>query len=340
MKRIVFFMLLCLLLLSCAKMKPPGLIREENPELPLFIPEGFPTLNPSIYKNRPTKYGVSLGKALFQETRLSGDNRISCSSCHRPSNAFADNYKQARGIYGRVGLRNTPPIQNLAFMNLYNWDGHIQQIEKQPLVPIISQEEMDASVVEIIKKLERDDAYKTLFNKAFGDDKITPDRIYRSLAQYMYTLISFNSKYDLVQRNAGARFTDSEQRGYAIFKKKCTPCHNTALFTDQSFRNIGFPTNPNPEEVGRARVTGLDKDRMRFRVPSLRNVEYTAPYGSFGQFGTLKEVLDYLDQGVLPADNLDILLKNQGNRIAMSEQEKEDIINFIKTLSDPIFVDH
>src|SRR5690606_9061451 len=116
------------------------------------------------------------------------------------------------------------------------------------------------------------------------------------------------------------------------------PTRRSSDLSDQSFRNIGFPVNPSTEEAGRARVTGMPDDWMRFRVPSLRNAEYTAPYGSFGQFATLKSVLDYFDSGVLAADNLDPLLKANGNRIPMTEQEKHDIIDFIKTLSDPTFV--
>ena len=110
------------------------------------------------------------------------------------------------------------------------------------------------------------------------------------------------------------------------------------MFTDQTFRNIGFPVNTNSNEAGRARVTGDPKDYMSFRVPSLRNIEYTAPYGSFGQFATLKEVLDYLDNGVIAADNLDPILKNNNNRVPLTEEEKEALISFMKTLSDPNFI--
>ncbi|MGE8381610.1 MAG: cytochrome-c peroxidase, partial [Sphingobacterium sp.] len=149
---------------------------------------------------------------------------------------------------------------------------------------------------------------------------------------------SANSKYDRVKRNEGERFTAEEERGYITFKSKCTSCHGTELFTDQSFRNVGFPLNPNPEEAGRGRVTGRHADQMAFRVPSLRNAAYTAPYGSFGQFPTLRSVLDYFDKGVLEAENLDPILKENGNRIPLTEQEKQDIIAFIETLSDPTFI--
>ena len=340
MKKVLLILCTLLLLLSCHRgdiivPKPNG-----NPEISLNIPHGFPPLNSSVDGNRPTKYGVALGEKLFHEKKFSGNNTISCASCHNPSRAFADNEVQAVGIHGRVGLRNTPPIQNLAFMKFYNWDGNMLQLEKQPLVPIITHEEMDSSILTVIGKLTDEHEYKEMFRKAFGDEKITPERIYRSLAQYEYTLISANSKYDSVKRNEGAVFTESEARGYRIFRQKCESCHSTELFTDQSFRNVGFPPNPSTEEAGRARVTGAPEDYMSFRVPSLRNAEYTAPYGSFGQFPTLKAVLDYFDQGVLDADNLDPILKENNNRIPLSEGEKEDIIAFIKTLSDQLFVEN
>ena len=125
--------------------------------------------------------------------------------------------------------------------------------------------------------------------------------------------------------------------GYQAFQQKCASCHSTELFTDQSFRNIGFPLNTDSNEAGRARVTGNMEDYMSFRVPSLRNVEYTAPYGSFGQFAALKDVLDYFDSGVLDAANLDPLFKNNGNRIPLTEQEKAHLISFLKTLTDHTF---
>ncbi len=326
------------LLLSCSREDPIDSILFDNPEIPLNIPQGFPSLNPSVEKNKPTRYGVELGEKLFHEKRFSANNTISCASCHKQSNAFADDNAQAIGIYGRVGLRNTPPIQNMAFMKFYNWDGSKLRLENQPLVPIITHEEMNSSIIEVIAKIKEDSAYKILFHKAFGDENITSDRIYGSIAQYQYTLISANSKYDKVKRDEGEAFSESEARGYQVFQLKCASCHSTELFTDQSFRNVGFPSNPSIEEAGRARVTGITADLMRFRVPSLRNVEYTAPYGSFGQFATLRDVLDYFDNGVLVADNLDPVLKENGNKIPLTEEDKQDIILFLKTLSDDTFV--
>ncbi|MFB9055799.1 cytochrome-c peroxidase [Mariniflexile ostreae] len=310
----------------------------DNPEVILSVPLGFPELNPAVNQNKPTKYGIELGEKLFSETRLSANNTISCASCHMQSSAFADHNKQAIGIEGRVGLRNVPPIQNLAFMFFYNWEGSKLQLEQQTLVPIITHEEMDSSILDVIGKIQKDPSYKELFIKTFGDDKMTPERIFKSISQYEYSLISANSKYDRVIRGEGETFTESEAQGYQIFKQKCASCHSTELFTDQSFRSIGFPLNLDSNEAGRARVTGNMTDFMSFRVPSLRNVEYTAPYGSFGQFATLRDLLDYLDNGVLESDNLDPIFKDNDNRIALDIQEKIALISFMKTLSDSEFI--
>lgn len=336
MKKIFLFLILILTLSACSTNDYETIVYE-NPEIAFDIPDGFPQPNPSIYTNKPTKYGVELGKLLFNDKRFSANNSVSCASCHIQANAFADNNIQAIGIEGRIGLRNTPPIQNLAFMKFYNWDGSKLNLESQPIVPIVTHEEMDSSILEIIGKIKDDLQYKKLFKKAFGDENITAERIYRSIVQYEYTLISANSKYDRVVRNKSESFTENEAKGYEIFQQKCANCHSGELFTDQSFRNIGFPINMNTNEAGRARVTGKPEDFMSFRVPSLRNVEYTAPYGSFGQFATLKDVLDYIDNGVLPADNLDPIFKENGNRIPLTEDEKEYLIAFMRTLNDNEF---
>lgn len=337
MKKIVSLLSLVFLLTSCSSDDAEPFYYD-NPEISLNIPSDFPELNQFISLNKPTKYGVELGEKLFSEKRFSTDNSISCSSCHIQENAFADHNPQAIGIEGRIGIRNTPSIQNLMFMKFYNWDGSKLQLETQALVPIITHEEMNSSILEVIGKIKGDAAYKDLFRKAFGDEEVTPDRIYKSIAQFEYTLISANSKYDKVKRNQGEAFTESETAGYETFLQKCVSCHSTELFTDQSFRNIGFPINTNSNEAGRGRVTGIPADFMSFRVPTLRNIEVTAPYGSFGQFPTLKSVLDYFSNGVLDAENLDPIFKDNTGKIPLTEEEKTNLIAFMKTLTDYDFL--
>lgn len=343
MKKIIFIIGITSLLSSCRNEVEQPISVTDNPLLKIEIPANFPAFNQLHSENPPTQYGVELGKKLFHDPILSGDNSVSCATCHQKQKAFADSNTKAVGIHGRVGLRNSPPIQNMAFMNLYMWDGAVLDLKEQPRIPIVNPDEMDSSVLQIIAKIKTNKDYINLFQKAFGDDlsdnKTAVNHLLRSLAQYMSTLISANSKYDKVMRNEGETFTPIEQQGYTIFQNKCATCHSGALLTDESFRNIGFPKNPDRvEEKGRAKVTGRAEDLYKFRVPSLRNIEYTAPYGSFGQFATLEEVLDYLGNGVEPADNLDPILKNNGNKIPLNANEKLALIAFLKTLSDKDFV--
>jgi cytoChrome-c peroxidase len=339
MKNILIIILLLSLLASCNKNNQEETQQITNPRLSLAVPTNFPPLNPLIETAYPTQYGVALGNKLFHDVRLSRDNSISCATCHIRGQAYGDRNPRAVGVAGRIGLRNTPPIQNMAFLTQYMWDGAVVDLKEQPVTPIVTHEEMDSSLLEVIKKLKDDAYYKEAFAKAYGDSHITSERVLGSIAQFMYTLISANSKYDHVTRDHTATFTPLEQQGYALFEAKCASCHKGALFTDESFRNIGFPEHPDTvEEAGRGRVTGSEDDLYRFRVPSLRNVAYTAPYGSFGQFATLKEVLDYFDRGVRDYPNLDPILKDNGGRIPLTEQEKEALIAFMKTLSDPKFI--
>ena len=339
MKNILIIILLLTLLASCNKNNQEEAQQIANPRFSLTIPSNFPPLNPLIETAYPTQYGVALGDRLFHDVRLSRDNSISCATCHIRGQAYGDRNPRAVGVAGRIGLRNTPPIQNMAFLTQYMWDGAVVDLKEQPITPIVTHEEMDSSLLEVIEKLKDDAYYKEAFTKVYGDSHITSERVLGSIAQFMYTLISANSKYDHVTRDHTATFTPLEQQGYTLFEAKCASCHKGTLFTDESFRNIGFPEHPDTvEEAGRGRVTGSEDDLYRFRVPSLRNVAYTAPYGSFGQFATLKEVLDYFDRGVRDYPNLDPILKNNGGRIPLTEQEKEALIAFMKTLSDPKFI--
>src|SRR5690606_41127462 len=172
------------LLLACVKESNFGKQGLDNPEIAIAIHEGFPPLNPAVEQNRPTKFGVVLGERLFHETRLSGNNTVSCASCHQPSKAFADNLPQAVGIHGRVGLRNVPPLQNLAFMKLYNWDGNKPSLESQALLPIIPHEEANCSISDVIGKQQTDPESRHLSAQTFGDDEITGDRIDQRLAHH------------------------------------------------------------------------------------------------------------------------------------------------------------
>ncbi|AZI40003.1 cytochrome-c peroxidase [Epilithonimonas vandammei] len=305
----------------------------------LEIPADFPALAFDRDKNPVTVNGVALGKKLFYEGRLSRNNSISCGFCHIQENAFTHHgHPVSHGIDNRLGMRNAPPIQNMAFLRNYTWDGVSHNLDERSLVPITTDFEMDSSMPEVVGKLNTDANYKKLFKAAFGDENITGERVLKAISQFMATMVSADSKYDRVLKGKTA-FTAEENEGYKLFRNNCASCHSGALFTDESFRNTGMYHNAQYNDRGRYRVTLDWNDNMKFRVPSLRNVEYTAPYMHDGRFTTLEAVLNFYSDLVENQPNLDPLLKKDGHiGIRMNPSEKHYIIAFLKTLSDQNFI--
>lgn len=305
----------------------------------LEIPADFPALAFDRDKNPVTVNGVALGKKLFYEGRLSRNNSISCGFCHIQENAFTHHgHPVSHGIDNRLGIRNASPIQNMAFLRNYTWDGVSHNLDERSLVPITTDFEMDSSMPEVVGKLNADANYKKLFKAAFGDENITGERVLKAISQFMATMVSADSKYDRVLKGKTA-FTAEENEGYKLFRTNCASCHSGALFTDESFRNTGMYYNAQYNDRGRYRVTLDWNDNMKFRVPSLRNVEYTAPYMHDGRFTTLEAVLNFYSDLVENQPNLDPLLKKDGHvGIRMNPSEKQYIIAFLKTLSDQNFI--
>ena len=305
----------------------------------LEIPADFPALAFDRDKNPVTVNGVALGKKLFYEGRLSRNNSISCGFCHIQENAFTHHgHPVSHGIDNRLGIRNASPIQNMAFLRNYTWDGVSHNLDERSLVPITTDFEMDSSMPEVVGKLNTDANYKKLFKAAFGDENITGERVLKAISQFMATMVSADSKYDRVLKGKTA-FTAEENEGYKLFRNNCASCHSGALFTDESFRNTGMYYNAQYNDRGRYRVTLDWNDNMKFRVPSLRNVEYTAPYMHDGRFTTLEAVLNFYSDLVENQPNLDPLLKKDGHiGIRMNPSEKQYIIAFLKTLSDQNFI--
>ncbi|MCS3531053.1 cytochrome-c peroxidase [Chryseobacterium sp. JUb7] len=305
----------------------------------LSFPSYFPEMTFDTSGNPITKNGVELGRKLFYEGRLSRNNTISCGFCHIQENAFTHHgHTVSHGVDDRIGIRNAPPIQNMAFLKRYMWDGVIHNLNEQPIIPITNEDEMDSSMPEVISKLSSDSKYKKLFKEAYGDENITGERVLKALSQFMITMISADSKYDRVKLGK-ENFLSDEAQGMNLFQQKCSSCHSGALFTDESFRNTGMYYNTQFKDAGRYRVTLDQNDWMKFRVPTLRNVEYTAPYMHDGRFYTLEAVLNFYSDNVEDNPNLDPQLKQNGHiGIAMNTQEKQFIIAFLKTLSDKNFI--
>jgi cytochrome c peroxidase len=302
-------------------------------------PEHFPKPTYDFKKNQLSGAKFELGRSLFYETGLSVDNSISSGSCHIQSSAFTQHgHDFSHGVEDRLGTRNSPPIMNLAWSKTFFWDGGVFHLDLQSIVPITNPVEMDEEMPNILHKLTSLSKYKKLFANAYGTTEINGERIFKALSQFMLMCVSSDSKYDSVMRKQGPAFSAIEKQGYVLFSKNCSSCHAEPLFTDGSFRYTGLNSKFNTDS-GRMNITLDSNDKFRFRVPSLRNLSYTAPYMHDGRFEKLEDVFNHYVSGVINANNLDPNLKKNGVLgIPLTEPDKLALSAFLKTLDDRIFI--
>ncbi|KQS39847.1 cytochrome C peroxidase [Pedobacter sp. Leaf194] len=299
------------------------------------VPSNFSAPAYNFENNKLTNAGFALGKKLFYDARLAADKSVSCGSCHQQFAAFANlDHKVSHGVNNCQGKRNAPPLFNLAWQKAFFWDGGVKNIETSPLNAITDACEMGTDIETIITLLKNTAPYPDLFKQAFGSTEINSQLVLKSITQFTAVLVSANSKYDKVMRKEGAAtFTSAELTGYNLFKEKCSSCHAEPFFTDFSYRSNGLDLASADE--GRSHITGLSTDFGKFRVPTLRNIEFTGPYMHDGRFYSLDEVMEHYNSGVKPASNLDVKLKGG---IQLSTTEKEQIKAFLKTLTDNDFI--
>ncbi len=321
--------LLTFLFLSCKKKEEFTPVEVSKTAFSFTKPEGFPNPHYTFPNNPLSKEGFELGRFLFYDPILSVDSSRSCNSCHAQAHAFADhNIPLSKGVHNIFGTRNAPALSNLAWSTSFMWDGGVNHIEVQPLVPIQSAHEMGETILNVVYKLNKSSFYKTKFKQAFNVDTITDQKVLHALAQFTGMLVSANSKYD--QYRAGkVAFTDEESKGYKLFKNNCAICHTEPLFTDYSFRNSGLESEI--IDNGRERVSQDVEDKGKFKVPSLRNIEYTYPYMHDGRFMNLEQVLEFKVNGIKDSPTLDPFLKKG---IKLSKEEQNSVIAFLKTLTD------
>jgi cytochrome c peroxidase len=302
---------------------------------PFEVPKGFP---PPVYQfqhNPRSKQGFELGRKLFYDGKLSRDGNFPCSSCHQQFAAFATyEHRLSHGFNNKLSFRNAPGLFNLAWEQEMHWDGGINHIEVQPLAPLLDPHEMAEDLNQIIGKLKNDRAYPALFNQTFGSPGINSQRILKALAQFTASLVSADTKYDRVKRGE-AQFNQYEKTGFEIFQQKCARCHQEPLFTDLSYRNTGMEADSTLKDYGRMRITGRKEDSLKFRVPSLRNVFLTFPYGHDGRFTTISEVLEHYNTGIVQSPTLDSSLRKG---ITITENDRFYLISFLGTLTDSSFI--
>ncbi|MBP7810264.1 MAG: cytochrome-c peroxidase [Bacteroidia bacterium] len=331
------FSLLFVAVFSSCKKDPeiilPASTDNQNTYAPV-VPTGWPSPVYDFTGNEVTYDIFTLGRHLFYEPLLSGDSTISCGSCHMQTFGFSNgpSHATSHGVNNLTGKRNSPGLFNLTWQVKTMWDGGVNNLENQPLGPIQNPIEMNLNYSTALSRIAGTAKYKALFKNAYGDTVVTSQRFLKSFAQFMGLMVSYNSKYDKV-KNGNESFTASENSGYTVFKSKCASCHAEPLFTDHSFRNNGLPIN-SFQDSGRYRITLDPNDIYKFKMPSLRNLGFTAPYMHDGRFQTLTDVLNHYSSGISSTQNLDPSL-NGG--IPLSAQEKSDLLSFLTTLNDYSF---
>ena len=300
-------------------------------------PPGFPQPTYNFSANPLTEEGFLLGKKLFYDGRLSSTGTVYCGSCHQPVAAFTTfDHDRSHGINGNHTLRNAPGLFNMAWYPYFNQDGSTASLWKVYENHITHPKEMGETIGNVLNKLQADTAYKRMFSSTFGSESITAERMYKALDQFVVSLVSANSKYDKVMQGQQG-FTVNEQSGYTIFQSKCISCHKGVLFTDFSFRNIGLEVDPALNDYGRMRVTNNRSDSLKFRVPSLRNLEFTSYYLHDGRINFPRNVLKFYETGVNQSATLDTLLTNG---IQLTQTEEDNLVEFLRTLSDSTFLNN
>ncbi len=335
MKQVCFVTIcLAIALAACRKELPEAPLVE--PETLLAVPPGFP--NPAFPDgNELTTARWALGKKLFYDPAMSSDSTLSCASCHHAAKAFSDTVAFSPGVAGRPGTRNAPTLANIGYHPYFTREGGVPTLEMQILVPIQEHNEFDFNILLIAERLLRDTSYVRMSRDAYGRD---PDAfiITRSIACFERTLVSGQSRYDqYFFQKKNAALTAAEKRGMDLFfseKTDCSQCHTGFNFTNYTFENNGLYSDyPDP---GRFRLTELESDRGRFKVPTLRNVALTAPYMHDGSLPTLEAVVEHYNSGGQPHPNKSTLIRP----LALTAGEKADLLVFLRSLTDEAFVNN
>lgn len=232
-------------------------------------------------------------------------------------------------------------IVNLGYDNRFFWDGRRNTLEGQAHDPVTNPIEMANTWPEVVTRLQNNVEYPKLFFKAFGTKTIDSNLVVKAIAQFERTLVSFNSRFDKYYYSGDSNaLTQQEKNGLTLFTNKgmCNNCHlmNT-LFTDHMFANNGL--DENPADQGLMKFTGSQTDKGKFKVPTLRNIEHSAPYMHDSRFATLEEVVDFYSSNVKQnSPNLDVHMPAFGPGVNFTAQEKADLVAFLKALSDDEFL--
>jgi cytochrome c peroxidase len=315
---------------------PPPPAEPIHIQIPGFPPLPVPADNPT------TRQGVELGRRLFYDPILSGDSTQACASCHVQAHAFGDPRRLSLGIDGIAGTRHAPTIVNAGWNPANFWDGRASTLEDQAQQPVTNPIEMHETWERAAAKLQRHRDYPHLFRAAFGTPAISRERAAMAIAQFERTLVSSGSRYDRFLRGE-LQLAPSERRGYALFfteRGECFHCHVDKTFTDLAYHNNGLDSLV--VDRGRMEVTSDPADRGKFKTPTLRNVELSAPYMHDGRFATLEEVVEHYARGGHGDGTVSPFILNLRRNFragrGLSAQDQADLVAFVKSLTDSSFV--
>lgn len=298
-------------------------LRAEYWEYVNIGPVPVPVMNPM------TDEKAELGKKLFFDNRLSGNNQLSCMSCHNPDKGWTDGRKVAIGTDNQKGTRNTPTIINAAYYKELFLDGRVESLEEQALEPIKNPIEMNQDIHELVKELKEAPEYVQLFNKAFDED-ISAENIAKALASFERTIIQRNTPFDRYMAGDNDALTEQQKWGMQLFADEgnCMTCHAGPTFTDNDYDNIGIESG----DLGRFLETAIQEDKGKFRTTQLRDLKYTAPYLHDGSLETLEDVVELYDKGEHP----NVFVSVDIQPLHLTEDEKAALVAFIKDgLSGP-----
>lgn len=291
----------------------------DNYKRPADIP--FPEENP---------YGedkAELGKQLFFDPRLSRENNLTCGSCHNPSFAWEDAQETSVGTpMSRLG-RHTPTVLNLAWGEIYFWDGRAETLEEQALGPIQAGGEMAQDMDQLIDELKAVPGYVERFDDVFPGEGVTPENIGKAIATYERTIVSAQAPFDAWVDGDEDAISGAAKRGFELFntKAKCVACHEGWNFTDWGFHDIGL----GDRDEGRFEILDIEALKHSFKTPGLRNIVERAPYMHDGSIRTLEEVIDHYNDGFSTRPSL----SPEMVKLNLTDDEKSDLVAFLKTLS-------
>ncbi len=300
---------------------------------------GILPVGPLQSKADSFKHIIELGKILFFDPRLSSSQKISCASCHQPERSWTDGKEKSIGHEGAINKRNSPTIQNVWFYKKLFWDGRARDLEDQAFAPINSESEMHGDMRQLPRNLRKIKGYEKLFDSAFGDPGIDPDRIATALAYFQRTISSDQSRFDAFIQGQKKALTNEELKGMHLFRTRarCMNCHHGPMFSDNDFHNNGFHYYENGFmdssrfDKGLYHVTHDLKDFGKFKTPSLRDVMHTGPWMHHGKMTSVSEVIRHYNKGASGNGGADAKIR----MLNLTEKEQQELVAFLNALSAP-----